>query len=190
MIEFTAKPHAYKLHGKPVMSVTEVIEFMRLLPDYPQAQREFYLARGDAIHRGTALHDAGKLRLIDEQLEGFLEGWKNFLAVSAARIKLIEHRVASEQYQYAGTLDRLLDLDGELTICDIKAGDPPAAAALQTAAYRRALHETEGILACRRIGVRISMDGTYQVHEYKDHAGDERLFLMALTLARWKKENT
>lgn len=187
-LEFDPESHIYRLDGRPIVNVTGVLEEMGLMPQYPSATREFMLSRGSAVHLATALYDQGQLSKLDDRLTGFVEGWKAFLKDSGAKVKLVEHLVCCRTFQYAGTLDRLLELKGQLAVVDLKAGEPAAAAALQTAAYRKALLSQEGIEATRRMAVRVQQDGSYRVSEYEDHAYDERHFLFALSLSHWKRK--
>ena len=186
-LDFNPSGHIYKLDGAIVPSVTRILSDLRLIPDYPQV--EIYKARGRAVHLATELFDHGKLAEIDERLEGYLEAWKGFKMASGFECQLIEHRVFSNLFKYAGTIDRVGALDGKPTIVDIKSGAIAGYAALQTSAYRRALLESDGIEVHRRVAVQVNSTGKFKVVEYQDHAGDDRLFLAALGVWRWREKN-
>ena len=188
-IEFNEARHEYRVEGVVWPSVTQVLDSMGLFPQYPAAQRDFYLARGAAIHLATGHYDNNCLGRYDDRLHGFIDAWKNFRRDSGFTPTLVEYRVASPAFQYVGTTDRVGLLDGQVTIIDLKAGEPPVCAALQTAAYRKAYFETDGVLAERRLAVRLSSDAKYSATEYRDHTGDERYWLYSLSLYRWKQEN-
>lgn len=168
-------------------SVTQVLDVCGLIPRYPE--RKIYLARGLAVHKATELYDRGRLARLDERLEGWITGWKKFRRDTGFEPTLIEHRVASLQYLYCGTTDRVGLLNGDLTVLDIKSGAVAAYAALQTAGYKRGLDETEGLHAKRRVAVQLTEQGTYKVTEYHDHSTDERLWLSAVALYRWREEH-
>jgi hypothetical protein len=125
---------------------------------------------------------------VDERILGFVEAWKGFLKMSGFQATLIEHRVVSRRFAYAGTLDRFGDLEGIPTVIDIKSGEPPAVAALQTAAYTRALEETDGVKAKRRVAVHVGQNGKFKVKEYCSPE-DDRIWLMALSVHRWLTKN-
>jgi hypothetical protein len=161
---------------------------LRLIPDYPEI--DFYRRRGTAVHLATSLFDQGHLADVDDRLLGYLEAWKAWLKVSGFKASLIEHQVWSQTYLYAGTLDRYGTLDGKTALVDIKSGQIAGYAALQLAAYKRALEERTGVLVQRRVAVQLSSDGKFKVKEYTDHASDDRMFLLALSVWQWRERNT
>lgn len=185
-LEFDAATHTYRLGGVVVPSVTQVLNALGMTPTYPDV--EFYRARGRAVHRATELFDSGKLKLVDERLLGYLDSWKAFLYATKFIPTLIEHRVVSETFQYAGTIDRYGTIGGDPALVDIKSGDIAPYAALQTAAYAHALAE-DAIKVRRRLAVRLYEDGQPgRVKEYRDY-GDQQQFLCALTVYKWKEKN-
>jgi CRISPR/Cas system-associated exonuclease Cas4 (RecB family) len=129
----------------------------------------------------------GTLSKVDYRLEGYVHGYKLFLRDTGFKPGLIEHRVYSRVYRFAGTLDRTGVWNGKSAILDLKSGDPAKAAALQTAGYRIAHREMTGISVDVRLAVKLTADGHYRVTVYEDHPRDERLFLAACSLWHWKK---
>jgi hypothetical protein len=167
-----------------VPSVSGILRDLRLIPDYPEI--EYYRKRGTAVHLATCLYDQGKLAEVDDRLRGYLDAWKEFLDCSGFQASLIEHRVHSEQWKYAGTLDRMGQLGGKSTLLDIKSGSIAGYAALQLSGYRRALSECDGIDTERRVAVQLLPDGKFKIKEFMDHAGDDRTWLQALSLHHWR----
>ena len=189
VIDFDPESHIYRVDSRIYPSVTKVLESTGLYPSYPAATREFMLSRGSAIHLACQYHDTSNLGRLDERLEGYVMGWKGFLKDSGFVAELIEEAVASIVFGYAGRIDRVGRLGSSRTIVDLKAGAPPGCAALQTAAYKRALLETLGIHVGRRLAVQVSNDGTYRVTEYENHSEDDRIWLSSLAIFRWKEKN-
>jgi hypothetical protein len=188
-LAFDPVEHRYRLDGAEVPNVTRI-----LAPMY-----DFSAVREDVLNHkrdiGIALHKAIELDLnddldeasIDEEVKGYFEGWKKFRRETGFECLLTEHRVASEQFRFAGTLDLAGLIDGVESLLDSKvtvALHP--AVALQTSAYLRATSEMGLIRAnARRYALRLKPNGTYTLDQFKDK-NDFAVFLSALSLHNWK----
>lgn len=165
MLTFDADTHTYRLDGRVLPSVTQVLERTGLV-DYsflPPATRDMALARGRAVHEAIALDlegdlDESSLEGQDGSIAGYIEA-----ARSARRDlgiigqpELFEHRAHHPAYLYAGTCDLI---HGDLLI-DWKTNKAEWWVRLQTAAYA-ALHPEPGRF--RRIAVELHNDGTYRL---------------------------
>lgn len=127
MLEFDAETHTYKLNGKVVPSVTQVIR--AVLPERPVD--EFYLGRGRAIHHGCRLLDEGRLdwSTVAPEIEPRIRAWQNFrVDLCGYRPCAIEQPLGSEALQFAGTLDRVFERQGaDWTLMDLKSTISPQA---------------------------------------------------------------
>lgn len=192
-LTFNSLDHSYSIQGIGVIpSVTQVLADCGLSPDYPEQQRQFYLNRGTAVHRACELLVAGKLDKTntDPRLHGYVDSFDRFLQRTGFKPDLIEHRVWSEAYLVGGSLDYCGPLNGAQTILDLKSGDPSAAAALQTAAYAFLLKESHGLVATRRLTLRLDPDGGEpKPEEYHDYVSDIQIFLSATAVWHWRKNH-
>lgn len=88
------------------------------------------------------LHDVGPCPIISPQAQlavGAWERWKNSVHFNPL---LCEQAVWSDKYEYAGTMDVLAEINGEVTLLDWKTGKRIyEEAKLQNAAYRHAAVE-------------------------------------------------
>lgn len=181
---FDAETHQYLLDGRRLPSVTEIIG--ATLPGW-QAD-DWYLQRGRALHHGCRLLDEGCLdwATVAPEIEPQIRAWQQFLEDSGATCEAIERPLASERYQYAGTLDRMLNVAGYLTVCDLKSTIAPQVA-VQLAAY--GLLWPEKVI--RGVAVELKDDGTYRAQWLNGHElrRAEQVFLACLTVFNFLMTN-
>ena len=125
-----------------------------------------YQKTGKAMARGTELHKAAEaLALgvtpdaVDVDALPYVEQFKRFLEDFAPTFHMAEAPVYSPKHYYAGTLDFIMEIDGQMLVVDAKTTDkspdsgksrpPYPETALQLVAYRRATEV--GVLAERRM---------------------------------------
>ena len=142
MFTFDETRHLYTLDGRPLLSVTQILERSGIV-DYsflPPATRNMALARGSAVHLATALDDEGDLdeAALDPILLPYLEGWRKFRRDTGFSPDQIEHRGFHPQHKYAGTKDRRGTFPGKSSRfdLDIKCGQAQPWVWLQLAAYQ------------------------------------------------------
>lgn len=102
-----------------------------------------------------------------------------------------EKLTVSRLHKFAGTVDlvAVLDDDQAPTVIDIKTSNSVSETwGLQLAAYQLALDE-EGIECGRRVIVQLPSKepGVCHQHDLNDHDQDQRAFVNALKLYRWKE---
>lgn len=126
--------------------------------------RERFQKSGVAMARGTDLHRAAEARAVGQEPKiehenlRFLEQFDRFLAEFRPKFLLAEAPVYSPTYGYAGTLDAVMEIEGQVVVADIKTTPhgpdsekmrpPYPEAALQLVAYRHA--ELVGLLSEQR----------------------------------------
>lgn len=159
-------------------------------------------ALGAAVHEAVrlfnlALRPDGRFRPFDDAYSALepperrlVDAYIAWHDAAVARTVAVERRVTHHGYQYAGTLDLLVEIRGDTlpALVDIKTtGDVYPEQALQLAAYQAAL-ESEDVRVGRRLIVWLPKDdlGRYQVVEFGPDAYpmDFRHFLYALELWR------
>jgi hypothetical protein len=179
--------HEYTLSNVRVPSVTAIISDVMnggKKPFFPPGSGE----RGRMVHLACELDDLNDLddATLDPALAGYVAAWRAFKATARPRWLGIEARVFSAAHGYAGTLDRLAEVEtGETTVIDIKSGKPYQSHALQTAAYAIAYEEETGIAVPRRLCVYVEGDGAFYMQEHTEH-NDRAAFLAARTFFRWR----
>ena len=102
-----------------------------------------------------------------------------------------ERLVVSRLHKFAGTVDlvAVLDDDALPSVIDVKTSNSISDSwGLQTAAYQLALDE-DGIECVRRVIVQLPSKepGVCHDHELDNHDQDQRAFINALKLYRWKE---
>lgn len=161
-LEFSEDRHEYRLNGKTLPGVTQVIN--AILPYWKVD--DYYLQRGTATHYGCELFDQGRLdwKSVDPAIEPRIRAWEKFRREYPATIKCSERRMASERYQFAGTVDRVLDSESDDTvICDLKNSVSPQVF-LQMAAYSILFTENAKEKPQAAVAVELQDDGNYRTH--------------------------
>lgn len=195
-LQYEPTKHKYALKGFIVPNVTSVID--RFLPFDRGAPTEVLEAareRGTIVHQLTAKLDRHEWTLVLEDdtrlagFDGYIQAWEAFLLETNAQIEAIEQRVYNDKYRYAGTLDRIVRLDGKLVILEIKTGLLYPSYKWQTAAYQEAFNEGRmDEKATGRLAVQLKVDGKYHLEWHKSGA-DFDAFKGALAITNWENEN-
>lgn len=187
-IELDVERHVYSVKGVEYISVTQALDEGGAMPWVTKHQ--YYLDRGRAVHSATQYDDEGDLIYDDlpEYLSGYVDAWRCFCAETEFVPLLIEEKVFSKRYGYAGCLDRVGIFRGEQVVLDIKSGEIAPATAMQTAAYGKAYKPGK---RWRRLAVQLKPDGTFKVVEWgadmfeRDFAD----FIAFHRMAIWKRRN-
>ena len=142
--------------------------------------------RGTAVHKATEFVDnllRGKnivdfkiskhvFNSIKEDYRLYVVGWINFVVEHVEKIIVIEKRIFFNQkkIRYAGTLDRVCIINGEITIVDIKTSlASEESIKMQLAAY---LYGYNSMVkaeerAINIMAVHLKKDGTYKILRYR-----------------------
>jgi hypothetical protein len=166
--------------------------------------------RGSVVHKLTEFYDAGyEVSLINPQgqIEYKLNEWAMFERYVNFRNRFqfvtdsIEMNIISKELGYAGTIDRIIDMDGEKILLDIKTSNAIYPSYwLQLAAYRSLLMNKAGIRVnkvailwlnakTRTEGKKGDVQGIGWQLITKDDTNKE-LQLFNATLNLWAAENT
>jgi len=147
---------------------------------------------GTAFHLARHLWDKKTLdeAKLSESLIPYLSGYKKFQKDFRFVVNPdeSERQFVSNKYGFKGSPDLWPIIQGKRTLIDTKTstGMYPVTA-LQTAAYQILLEEN-GIKIHQRWGIKLTEDGTYNIEPYKK-LSDRTMFLSALNLYMWRKEN-
>lgn len=174
--------HKYTLDGKPLDGVTETIRLSGLMPSYEPQDLEWYLQRGQAIHKATELYDKGTLKesTVDERIVGYLESYKKLgLKYKPDEIEI---KLADPIYLVGGTLDRI--------DCDLKSGVPLPWHMVQAGIYWQ-LKKINGLDKCLMKTWYLQEDGSYpkiKTYTMQELLQGIKIFYAALVVVRAKKE--
>jgi len=194
-LEFNEAEHAYYVGGERLLNVTQVLAELGMV-DTRFFTEEARL-RGQAVHLACQYDDEGVLNEddLDPVLAPYLEAWRRFVADYEFEAELIEKRLWSAAYRYAGTVDRVgkarianNGADKRRVAIDLKTGAALPAYPLQLAGYVNLLDEPTSYL---RLKVELKPTGKYKVWEYPitTYARDLNVFLSGVGVLQWKKEN-
>lgn len=152
----------------------------------------------EATGLGTSLHKAAERLARGDNVIGMPDAaWPLFRAYRAwfkEHVRTVigcEKLAVSRLHRFAGTVDliALLDDDERPSVIDLKTSNSVSETwGLQLAAYQLALDESD-IECARRVIVQIPSKeaGALYVHDLNDHDHDQRAFINALKLYRWKE---
>lgn len=186
MFEFRGEDHSYWLDGRKLESVTEILERSGI-SDY-RWSNEDAMTRGRYVHTATEMIDRGTLdwSILDDTLRPYCEAYQRFIEDKRPEILLSEKPMYHAVYLYAGKPDRVLKMDGVVSLIDFKTGVPNRATAIQVAAYKEL---AAPYFHCRKcFSLHLRDDGSYRLNEVKDLNRNHSIFLAALTVERYKKE--
>lgn len=168
MIEFNAEKHEYRVDGKKVPSVTEILSLLSYdtFAQIDKATLEYASKRGTAIHEATEAIDMGCEAEIDGETEPYIRAYLDFIQDYKPSWYGIEDVVANEQLGYAGTIDRHGKMGNTDVILDIKTIGSPSRldytkVCLQTYLYSLCLdYENPRLFA-----LFLKKDGTYRLFD-------------------------
>lgn len=117
MIEFKADTHQYFDNGKELISVTRLMQKHGLAPDYSAIDKDVLERKAE---RGTFIH--AEIEAYNKHGEiGFTKELKNYIEYQdQKKFECLESEMIVYNDVCAGTLDLLLNYNGELVIADIK----------------------------------------------------------------------
>lgn len=183
--------HTYWLGGKPVPSVSKILQEAGLIDDtyFTEDHRE----RGTNVHKAIShfLTTNTMPDFLAPDEEGYFKAAFRFLKQCLFEVKHVEHMVYSPTYNFAGTADAVGLLNGKWAVLDFKTGTPGRIHGLQLAGYAMALNDglavanTRAWVAYQRIGVYLNARAKYKIVNYNS-SDDLGVFLACLTVTRWK----
>lgn len=158
-IEFDPVAHAYRLNGRPVPSVTQVISDI-VGTGYnfiSREDREWYLQRGTVVHHCAKLIADGTPFEADPRIAGRLDAIRRWYADHKPFIISTEVIAGNVPFQFAGTADLLCKIGTRNAIVDWKGSIDLPRLALQLGGYS-ILNPGYDL----GIGVEVRDDGTYR----------------------------
>lgn len=186
---FNEAEHSYTLDGVRLPSVTQIIN--AILPVYQAA--EWHLQRGTATHHGCRLLDEGRLdwSTVDPEIEPRIRAWEKFRRdFPAAELIACERPMASAKCRFAGTMDRMFDRMGKLTVIDIK-NSVSAQVRLQLGAYSLLWKESTGKQVDTSAAIELTEDGKYKAYWFDKNElrRNEQQFIACLTVFNFAQQH-
>lgn len=195
-VKFNAAQHSYSLDGKPIPGVTSVLKDVGITPDFGMVDPDV-LARAAALGRACdSMIEMDVLGILDvtsldEELKGYYDAWKDFLACSGFVPTSVQELVYSPRFGYAGQLDMTGLCSSDDWLIDTKrVATVPFSARFQTVAYSQAWCEAHpGRKPPKRFALQLKKEGRkrWSLIPYTDDAGDLRVFASALTVYNAKR---
>lgn len=164
MIRLDKETHEYTTEGGiTVPSVTQIIDRSGLMNKAwytPEAQ-----ARGTLVHEITALLDQGieVYCKSDDDYAGYIDAYLKFQREADFLVIEVEKRVYHPELMYAGTIDRIVELNGRMAVLDIKTGVQENWHAVQLAGYSKALEEPLPLYS-----LYLRANGTYSLIKHRN----------------------
>lgn len=191
-LQFDKVSHTYRIDGRRVPSVTQVLDPLLELEGIPKHLLEAARIFGQHVHEACHLMVRGELdwARLDPSLTPYVSAAKRFIDESGIVVIASELSLSGKDagVDCAGTLDIAGILRGSECIIDWKSTSViPRTVGPQTAAYERFYRAKRGGRARKRYCVQLR-EYDYRVHPLTDPA-DWNLFLSALNIHHWRQKN-
>ena len=96
------------------------IEWLKRIPDY---RRDISAELGSRVHAVAEAIARGEFVSVGDDVRAFVAAYRrDFLDAFAPRFIAVEAMVCSEGYEYGGTADAFVEIDGEIWLLDYKSG--------------------------------------------------------------------
>ncbi len=187
--EFDENTHVYKIDGRQVPSVTQVIK--NLFPFYEKKMADWYMQRGSAVHLAIHLMTDNRLEWgsVDPRILGYLHAFQKFCVETNYLPSLSEIRMYDGIIQFAGTADILLvDNEGRLILADIKSTITPVVN-IQLGGYSCLWHKNFKRKLFQLCAIELDNSGGYKIKWVENIKTAERLFLSCLQIYNFKQLN-
>jgi len=173
-----------KAHPSKHPHVTAILARAGLMGNGTSFFRDFDLERGSAVHQACEYLDHNDLdwSTVDPIILGRVRSYQIFKDEVRPRIFSIEEQVVNETYQYCGTLDRRVEINGRQGVLDLKGPSRAPWQAIQLAMYANCFD-----LPLARWTLHLG-DTEYRLIE---HVGrnDWNVARAAITIAAWRTAN-
>jgi hypothetical protein len=179
LIHWAAKTSARIALKDPTLSEKEVASGI-------YRQKKKAALKGSDIHKFVEKYQEGGKTTIRKDLQEYARAFDSFVEDFEPKILENEAEVYSDKYEYAGTLDMIIeDRKGNIWLLDVKTGKgiyPEYG--LQLVAYKHAYEEMGNRVDKTGI-LHLKEDGTFALHETNEPFN---IFLCAIDLWRWWRD--
>ena len=144
-------------------------------------------ARGTRVHKLTEDIDRGiEVDSVEPECLPYVEAYRQFKSDNTITITEIEEIIFNEDYWFAGSLDRVMRINGVPAIVDIKTGAQMKTTGVQLAAYRYAWENMGGEKDMARFALHLKDTGKYKLVPYRS-AEDLPDFMAAIRVYNFKR---
>lgn len=194
-LTYNADKHEYSLDGVIIPGYSRVVKDLGLV-DYSKCNQEnldYKQAVGTAVHKAIFLHNTDELDMdsLAEPVTGYFKSWLLFVDMYKAKVltEFSESPICSFKWRYGVTPDIVIENKAGLIDLELKCvSQIQPTTALQTAAQKIALEETYNLKITQRWALQLIPDCMPKLSVY-EKISDATVWLSALNLWRWKKEN-
>lgn len=190
-------PWAVKLARLHLIAKIESGEQVTIL-DVEEACKQHTIRKKEAADIGTEIHSLVEKWIKQEEIDvpedvrirNGLDAFLKFQQEHKAKWIDSEKIIYSPTHDYAGILDAVAEIAGDLVLVDFKSsnGIYPEMS-FQTAAYQMAYEEMTGKQIKYRLIARFGKDnGEFELRRYEDNQKDKAAFLACLTLKNRMRE--
>lgn len=169
-LAFDEGPHIYRLDGKPVPSVTKIMEPMTRAEyrNIPESVLDRAADRGTAVHNGIELWLKYGLEDIPQEFRGYMDAFAAWWDETQPEYVDSEVRLYHKDFHYVGTADLLLWIGEKLWLVDIKTTSRiiSKSCAVQLEAYKQALSSMGLEIQAKGI-IQLKKDGKYKFETFK-----------------------
>lgn len=170
-IDFYADTHEYRVDGRRVSSVTQILKQEGFIDS--RWYQPSGTNRGSMVHELTEQMDKGTLKadhLSGSEVYPYLAAWEKFKEdIGNFSFINIEDPVATELY--AGIPDRIAVINHKNWLIDIKTGQHELWHGLQLAAYEMGINNTFDIPIDKRRVVHLKANGKYSICDKDKRVG-------------------
>lgn len=161
--------HTYEVDGVKYPSVSEILRFIshEEYSDVNQYILDNAAQRGTIVHKATESIDKFGSVEIDDEYVGYLQAYISFLKDHTVKWQEIERAMYHPDKQYAGTIDRVGEVDGELSLVDIKTNSAikKALVKAQVNGYED-MRIANRLVPCEKLYcLQLLQDGRYRLYE-------------------------
>lgn len=186
-LTFDSETHSYFVDDKKVPGVSDIMQAGGLIDfgKIPEGILAHAAERGTNVHLACEYYDTDSLDYdsVQHEIVPYFNAWVKFCKDFNPEFLMIEQRLYSETYDYAGTIDRVAIIGGVPYLLDIKSGAKRKEHAIQTAAYAELIPNNDEI---ERACVYLDKEGNYKFVGYDD-PNDFVVFICALSIYNFKK---
>lgn len=185
--KFDERLHQYTFNGRVVPSVSAILQPLTAMA-YGHIDPDVLIQAamlGTAVHACTEYLDEGELddSTVESSWVPYLNAYKAWKEVARPEILGVEVRLACAKF--GGTIDRIVKIDGQPWIIDLKTTSQiHKHVGVQLAAYAALAEKFTKKTGYRRAALQLKPDGTFKVKEFSS-VTDEICFNALLGIKYW-----
>ena len=186
--EFDPVKHQYKLNGKRISGISEVIGNVLNCQgeeEVEQTEPNIYQQKGTIVHKTLEYLDQGILGEYDQRIQPYVDAWIKFKKDYSPEIINCELQTYNENLWIAGTIDRVMRIKGILHVIDIKTGKQYKGHPLQVAGYKAIIQPFYTGEEIKTGCIYVNEPG-YELVTF-DNPENEITFKAILQVYKWKK---